>query len=576
MEKLDFNMALLFKLWMVVLFFLFIGLFTRFASILNYLFSVLVFSHQHTFEYHVFYAYVGINFLLLFMPVSKTLSIDNLLEKLKYSSVGKFYKPDGKVYAINYFAPVMVGIGLVYIDSVLFKMISPMWSKGLGMWLPANLPHAIWNNLTFFMNNEYLVKGMGYFIIVFETIFIFCMWFKYFRWTLFVFGMFIHLGILICFPIPFFALAVIAVYLLMVPVGVWNKISFKAKRPTFTFYYDYECPLCVKTVVFIRHFDIFGMIACKSVQEHFTSDPLIQDIPQEQMLLEIYGVDRKNNKIYKGYETYVQLLVRLQYTAIIGYFMKLPGIRNIGKKIYKKVASGRDVNRCTQVTCSLHVLSEPIKDNEPIMVSWLSKDVIAGSIWKSLIIVLLVIQLVCSFFSGYPSELRQRIPGYTAGTEKVILKLAKPVRNFAQGFMGITNHPVFMDSHFKGYNHILKITYTDNNKEITLPIINDQGMPGEYVRGAFWVNFTFRVNSPVFRSDKFDKGIKPYLLHWLFKNKKDLSKSYDFKIYVKEIVIPDDWEENFLNKQIAKPWKEGGSINISNGKLRSSIDPTIL
>jgi len=40
----NFSMSHLFFCWMIVLFFLFIGLFTRFAGILNYVFTILVFS----------------------------------------------------------------------------------------------------------------------------------------------------------------------------------------------------------------------------------------------------------------------------------------------------------------------------------------------------------------------------------------------------------------------------------------------------------------------------------------------------------------------------------------------------
>ena len=74
---------------------------------------------------------------LIIIPIGNSLSIDDLFLKLKHSNIGYQYKPDKKVYMANYLIPVFIGIGLVYFDSILFKYTSPMWLKGLGMWLPA-------------------------------------------------------------------------------------------------------------------------------------------------------------------------------------------------------------------------------------------------------------------------------------------------------------------------------------------------------------------------------------------------------------------------------------------------------
>jgi len=361
----------------------------------------------------------------------------------------------------------------------------------------------------------------------------------------------------------------------MVPVGVWKKINFRMKEPRFIFYYDYECPLCIKTVVFFKHFDVFGAISFKTVQGNYSSDPFIRDIPEERLLLDIYSVDLKRKKVYSGYESYAQLFIRMGYTFIIGYLMKLPVLNTIGKSIYKKVAAGRGVYRCTHETCAVPVFNEPVKDHEPLLVSWLSKDSMTRKGWKYFIIILLVFQVVCSLFSAYPSNLRKKIPGYTAEKESRFFQMTKPFRDFGKNYFGITNHPVFMDSHFKGYNHIFRVTYLDKGKEITLPVINDNGMPGEYIRGAFWVNYTFRVSAPAFNVEQYNRGIRPYLLYWLYHKGKGLTKSHHFNVYVKEVEIPEDWEKDFLNKQLAKPWKPCGSIDLNNGELSSTIDPSI-
>lgn len=567
---LDFSFYNLFLYWLIILFFLFFGLFTRFATILNYLFSILVFSQQHKFEYHIFPIYVGINFLLMFMPIARVFSLDSLIEKLKYSRVGKFYDPENKIYALYYFVPVFVGIGLVYFWSVFCKITSPMWLNGLGLWLPASLPVSVWNNTTFVLNNELLMKFTGYFVMVFEAVFIFLMWFKRFRLPLFIIGVVLHIGILICFPIPWFALTVAVIYLLMLPGGIWKKINFKFKEPAFTFYYDDECPLCIKTVVLINNFNIFGSVECKSVQKNYASDKAIQVIPFENTLLEIYGVNKKNNKIYKGYDTYIQLLIQLKYTVLLGYFMKFPIISNIGRRIYSKVASRRSLQRCSAETCNMPVFNEPIAMDQSILLNGLTRDVITRKFWKYLIFLFIILQAIASIpVIGlfYKSNGQKKIAG--------ILALTKPIRHYSYVYLGLVNHDVFLDEHFNKYNNILKITYKENNREINLPIINENGMPDYYLRGILWRNFTFDVNSPYFREKKFRAGIKRYLLYWLNQNKKHVLRNYDFKVYIKEIEIPKEWRIDFLNEQISKPWRPCGNININEGYVTVQLDSTI-
>ena len=173
----EIDTTIIFFFWFVVLGFLFIGLFTRFAIILNYVFGVIVFSSANHFEYHIFYTYVSINFILMFMPLSRVFSIDALIKKIKYSNTHSIYSVDRKVLEINYLIPVFVGIALVYVDSVFLKISSPMWMNGLGMWLPSSLPMVTWNDTSVLLNQEWLMKFLGYFVIVFEALFIFLFWF---------------------------------------------------------------------------------------------------------------------------------------------------------------------------------------------------------------------------------------------------------------------------------------------------------------------------------------------------------------------------------------------------------------
>ena len=58
----EFDVSTLFYFWFIVVVMIFFGIKTRFATIVNYIFSILMFSAVREFEYHIFYAYVGLNF----------------------------------------------------------------------------------------------------------------------------------------------------------------------------------------------------------------------------------------------------------------------------------------------------------------------------------------------------------------------------------------------------------------------------------------------------------------------------------------------------------------------------------
>lgn len=210
-SEVDFSVALI--AWLVAILFLFLGFRTKTAAIVNYLFSLTFIATIRSFEYHMFYVYMGINFLMIFLAISEDLSLDQFLKK----------KVVRKVTVLNYYIPVLLAIGFVYIDSVFYKIISHNWTTGLGMWLPSSLPYAsvLYNDEILNLKFVSLMAGIG--TIIFEGIFIFVFFLKGFRVPLFVIGVGLHLGILLTFPIPLFGLGVIAIYLLMVPVSWWRR-----------------------------------------------------------------------------------------------------------------------------------------------------------------------------------------------------------------------------------------------------------------------------------------------------------------------------------------------------------------
>jgi hypothetical protein len=220
-------------IWFLSVVFVLLGCFTRTATIINYILTVILIGTINSFEYHVFYAYLGINFLLMFMPINQVLSIDRLFKEREVKKTNTSQNLCNTVSQIYYFLPLYIGIALVYFDSVFFKLSAKSWINGLGVWFPASLPMMVHNNLSLLLNIKHLNIFLGYLTLIFEASFIFLFFRKNFRLLLLVIGVGLHVGILFIFPIPWFALTVCAIYLLLIPVFFWNLFNKNQQNSDF-------------------------------------------------------------------------------------------------------------------------------------------------------------------------------------------------------------------------------------------------------------------------------------------------------------------------------------------------------
>src|SRR5690606_37108564 len=118
-------------------------------------------------------------------------------------------------------------------------------------------------------------KGLGYLTLLFEMSFLFLFWIKKMRIPLAIIGVGLHIGILIFFPIPFFAFGFVALYILMVPTKVWKRFLCRRSENTKSLkvYYDSECPLCNRIRIIVNHFDFGNSIKFLTVQDNFHLEP---------------------------------------------------------------------------------------------------------------------------------------------------------------------------------------------------------------------------------------------------------------------------------------------------------------
>lgn len=536
---------------------LILGLYTRLATILVYIFSILFFSDIPYFEYHVFYAFMGVNFLIMFLPIHKSLSLDNLRLKLKYSNTRTNFIPNNQVSVLAYYVLFGIGVALVYWSSIFYKFNSVFWLKGLGVWFPASIPQITIFADQWLLNNKYLMLFLGYSVLIFETLLIFLFWNKRLRFIFFIFGVAFHIGIFLEFPIPHFAFAVVALYLLLIPVSYWKKLAvFKFKNPKTTFYYDEECPLCNRTKIVLSHFDVFNAIDFKGVQTYGFSNPKLQNISKNELLDNIYSIDSKG-KVRNGISTYSYLFLFIPPLLPLGLLLKLPVISHIGKYLYNYIAKNREVERCTEGNCGYEVPLFPV-DIDKV-------KVLKNITLKKIKLVFVSFALFFILFLQFNADLNSPILSKYAN--KVFYSgnsIGGNLKNFhiktrflSREFFGIIDHGVFYDTHFENYDDIIAIKYK-GGEDVWLPIITETGQPGEYLKGTNWVNWTFRVNSANFNEENLIRGIEKYTAFWAYNNDISLEQA-EFEILVKKIEMPKkedwEWEKDYLTNQMKKPWK---------------------
>ena len=145
-------------------------------------------------------------------------------------------------------------------------------------------------------------------------------------------------------------------YVLMVPFAWWRTLRARCrlKHPVLTVFYDELCPLCNRTVIIVEHFDVLKAIEFKGLQTHARDYDALNRIAGDQLLKDLYALDL-DGRLYRGLDTYIRILLKMKYTALLGLILKTPGIHQLGTRVYRRVADGRRRLVCDE-SCAVPVL----------------------------------------------------------------------------------------------------------------------------------------------------------------------------------------------------------------------------
>lgn len=554
-------------LWVVVASCLTIGYRCQLSIIANYIFWIVFVNFtpmQRDFDGGFDLFMIGANFFMIFMPIEKSFSIDNLRRKLLIPFKHYSLYPKENVSILAYYIPVIICLGFLYFDSAIHKMFAEHWLNGLGAWLPASMPFYVSTmDMTWLLNNEILQKTLGYIILVFQFTFIFLFHIRVLRPIFFIVGFGLHLGITLTLNIYPFGVGMLIFYFLVMPFSWYRKIGcwLSANTPSLVVFYDAQCPLCSRTILTLNHFDIFNCIDFKSVQSYASTYSALSQINESELLVDLYAID-KNDSIYKGVDTYAQILIKMRYLAIIGYFLKTPGIYHFACKSYRKIADTRLRVSCDE-NCNVEFSSDNIKPSlyDRIFTIELSKQLLIRNKHKisKILILLLLFQANSSIHYGIFYRLNKLgITNSSAGVGHVISELSNTFILFSNTFVGITPHALYLHDHFEGYNHVVAITYVDTKgNEEWLPFVTQEGRlesPNWGRVHSMWANIAVTPNIDNQRLSKFVMKVTAF---WGIKLGLDLDAT-TFNIKLKKISAPSDWVYNLLESNLSGHWQTIG------------------
>lgn len=550
-------------LWAVIAGFVILGYRYQFSVACNYIFWLIFVNFtamQRDFDGGFDLFMTGAGFFLLFMPGDRAFSLDNLRYKLStpFTHYSAYSKP--VVSALTYYLPVWTCLGFLYFDSDIHKIFAQHWRNGLGAWLPSTQPYYVSAiDMSIFLNNELIQKMIGYTIMIFQITFIFFFANRRFRVLYLLIGFGLHLGITLSLNIYPFGMAMLAFYVLLVPFAWWRTLSrlMTAQHSALTVFYDRECPLCNRTILTLNHFDVFKRIDFRNAQDYAAECTALSAISKQALLTDLYAVDRQNN-VYSGIDTYIQVFMKMGYLFPVGLLLSTPGIYQLASAKYRAIADTR-----TRIACDAQcVIAEPLKNNSLYTLLF---EEYGGKRPKAfarrmskVAVALLILQLNCSLHYGLLYRLK--IDLYQNPVTAIIAKGSSSLLMVSRIFLGIAPHALYLHDHFAGYDRILAITYTaKNGEEQWLPFVNQQGRllaPNWGRVQSMWANIAV---TPTIDDQRVRKFIMKVTAFWGPEVGLDLNNAV-FQIKMKRINAPSYWVHDQLHKNMASPWATVGTV----------------
>ncbi len=514
-----FPAKLFLSIWAIASLGLLVGWQTRISAIINYLLVVIAtfsFSNSGSGSFNDDLLRIG-SFILIIMPVHKIWSIDAITYSIKYG-----VRPPALTSKVYYLAAVFISLGLMYWASSLTKLYSPMWNKGLGLWIPAVMPYNKWHGIDFYLNLKRPMIAANYITIVWEFLFIFALFSLKWRNYFMAIGVFFHLVIASIFPFPLLCFGPIPFYLLFVSDGFWQH--FKSTPLHITIQAQNK-----RHVIFSRLLN--GLLAHVEVIETTNNNIVV------------------NNKPFSNNWEAAQFA--LNQSSLTGKFLafllKLEPARLLTTLV---VDQFMQVQATHQHPVSL--FSQGVKK-------------------QALFIFCITLFCVQAFYSTY--HLVSRINGgVTVEGLKKYYHIRKDITDFSlkpsnlfRTLFGLNARGVFLDHSNMGTKTVFAITYTNKDGRKTwLPYFNEKGYCLPMNMNLAWSKYSFNsvCSGTIPNPMELEKTL------WFWANRHHIRlDSLDLQVVKRTYQFPEHFEYDYHKKLITQPWKPEGIVKWRKGKF---------
>lgn len=487
------------------------GLATRWFAIVNYCMVVIAtffFTNAGAGSFNDDLLRIG-SFLMIIMPVHRTFSLDNLLQRVQTGS--PFRTTTSYLHIL---AMLFVSLGLMYWASGLTKSYSPMWSRGLGLWIPASMPYNRWNDLSFFLDIPWLMIALNYAVIVWEIVFIVCLFFPRTHTFIAISGVLLHAGIAAIFPFPLMCAGPLPFYLLFIKDSFWQKICKPSGDPKLLTLNANDR----KQLVFGRFIKAFDLR--NTINIIWSEQPTMFGWKDTISILNRFLVLKP-----LAWLCHIEL-VRLFIDLVVTEWLTIP-VAATEERI------GYSLKRLSLLIFCIAMFSVQL-----FSVCYHANTRLRGAI----------------------SEEKLRKYYYI---RKDVHDLSMKPSNLFRTLFGINARGVFLDHSNMGVKYIYGLTFTDKDgSEKWLPFFDEHGHALGMNKNMHWSKYTF--NSVCNGPEPNISELKKVTWFWAWKTGTELNH-LRINVYRKDLKFPVVFEKGYHRKLDEQSWTPFGTIDWKDG-----------
>ena len=291
------------------------------------------------------------------------------------------------------------------------------------------------------------------------------------------------------------------------------------------------------------------------------------------LLADLYAVDLQGN-VYQGVDTYIQVFAKMRYLFLLAWCLRLPGIYQLAKVIYRRIADNRE-----RTVCGAACMPAIVKRAYPVDLYTRIFEAYAEQKPKQfrfriakIFVVLVVLQLNSSIHYGFLYRFYD-LSQVESPVANQVRSLSNAVLMLSTTFLGITPHALYLHDHFEGYDDLVAITYIDQQgKEQWLPFVNEQGRmlaPNWGRVHSMWANIAV---TPNINLDRLNKFIMKVTAFWGVKVGLDLNHA-QFIIKHKKITAPAQWQVNLRKDNLSGEWRNIGTAIWQDKHINVDLKP---